>query len=89
MNYKDEAPHTKLLTSSLLVMKREENGVMKIDTTVIQQPTYDEFGHVVANDRSGTAADMQYAYGNQRRSIEYVQVRCDKDMDYGQNICDN
>ncbi len=33
-------------------------------TDTIQCPTYDDFGHITGNDRSGTAGDMSYAYDN-------------------------
>lgn len=70
---KYEAPHTKLLTSSLLVIKQDVSGVMKSDTVTILQPTYDDFGHVVANNRSGTAGDMLYAYDNLHGWLTRIQ----------------
>ncbi len=33
-------------------------------TDTIQCLTYDDFGHIIGNNRSGTAADMSYAYDN-------------------------
>ncbi len=33
-------------------------------TNTIQNLTYDDFGHIIGNNRSGTAADMSYAYDN-------------------------
>lgn len=32
-------------------------------TDTIQNPTYDEMGHIVRNDRSGNFGDMSYEYG--------------------------
>ena len=51
--------HTKLLTSSVITIT-DKNGSMRIDT--IQHLTYDNFGHVMTNDRGGTVADMTYGY---------------------------
>ncbi len=57
-----DAPHTKLLTSSLITVRDDYSGYTMTDT--IQDLTYDDFGHIIGNNRSGTAADMSYAYDN-------------------------
>ena len=51
--------HTNLLHSSVITIY-DKNNNMRTDT--IQNLTYDDFGHVMTNDRSGTAADMTYEY---------------------------
>ncbi len=51
--------HTNLLTSSVITIT-DKNGSMRTDT--IQHLTYDNFGHVMTNDRGDTAADMTYGY---------------------------
>ena len=57
---KYDIPHTKLLGSSVITIRDIANGQNMRDT--ISKFTYDEFGRMVANDRSGTAGDMSYAY---------------------------
>ncbi|MBP5345001.1 MAG: RHS repeat-associated core domain-containing protein [Bacteroidales bacterium] len=59
---KYDIPHTKLLGSSVITMRDIVNGQTMRDT--ISRFTYDEFGKMVANDRSGTAGDMSYMYDN-------------------------
>ncbi len=60
----NENPHTKLLSSSVITLNDVRNGVTMTDT--IQKITYDEFGRVVKNDRSGKMGDMTYTYDNLR-----------------------
>lgn len=55
-------PHTKLLGSSVITIRDIVHGQTMTDT--ISKFTYDEFGKMVANDRSGTAGDMSYEYDN-------------------------
>lgn len=57
---KYDIPHTKLLHSSVITINDIANGKTMTDT--ISSLTYDEFGRMVANDRSGTAGDMSYEY---------------------------
>lgn len=55
-----DIPHTKLLSSSVLYLYDYRTGGSMTDT--IQHFTYDDFGHITANDRGGTEADMTYSY---------------------------
>lgn len=55
-----DIPHTKLLSSSVLTLYDYRTGGSMTDT--IQHFTYDDFGHITANDRGGTEADMAYSY---------------------------
>ena len=52
-------PHTNLLTSSVITIADQEGNMLR-DT--IQHLTYDKFGNIIQNDRSGIAADMTYSY---------------------------
>ena len=68
---KYDNPHTKLLTSSLLIIKGM--GEMNSDTIILHRPTYDDFGHMEENDRSGTAGDMVYTYDNLHGRLKKIE----------------
>ena len=70
---KYEGQHTKLLTSALLIIRKDETGTMCNDSIIIQHPTYDDFGRMTYDDRSGTAADMQYSYDNMHGWLTQVR----------------
>ena len=53
-------PHTRLLTSSVLSLLDNSGNVLRTDT--ICKLTYDNFGRIKNNNRSGTKADMTYDY---------------------------
>ena len=59
---KYDLEHTKLLHTSVIYIYDVNTSMRTIDT--IQHLAYDDFGHVSANDRSGTAGDMTYEYDN-------------------------
>ena len=55
-----DSPHTKLPTSSVIHITDGTHWM----TDTIAAYTYDDFGRVIANNRSGTATDMSFAYDN-------------------------
>gem|GEM_PF-2457818 len=57
-----DIPHTKLPTSSVIHLYEDNEATQMTDT--ISNFVYDDFGHVIANNRSGTAGDMSYEYDN-------------------------
>ncbi|MBP5347042.1 MAG: hypothetical protein J6Y99_12595 [Bacteroidales bacterium] len=68
---KYDIPHTKLLSSSVITITDLVNNVAMTDT--IQKPTYDEFGKVIANDRSGTMGDMSYEYDKLHGWVTHIK----------------
>ncbi len=42
----------------------EMNNICHLMTDTLQHLTYDDFGQIIGNNRSGTAADMSYTYDN-------------------------
>ena len=56
--------HSQLPTHTSLTIARQDASPMSGDTIIVSHPAYDDLGHVVNNDRSGTAADMTYSYDN-------------------------
>ena len=51
---------TRLLSSSVISMYDAVRGVMLNDT--INRLTYDDYGHLLSNDRKGSNGDLTYAY---------------------------
>ncbi len=54
-------------------------------TDTLQYLTYDDFVHIIDNNRSGTAADMSYAYDNLHgwtKQISSVSDAVDESLDY-------
>lgn len=66
-------PHTNLLTSSVITIY-DKNGNMRKDT--IQHLTYDAFGNIAANNRSGSAADMSYSYDQMHDWLTGIRSAC-------------
>ena len=58
--YPTISPHTKLSTSSVIHITDGENNMCNAVGTY----AYDDFGHVITNNRSGAVADMTYEYDN-------------------------
>ena len=83
---KYEHPHNKQLTSSVITIKDLVNNVAMTDT--IQKPTYDEYGRVILNDRSGGAADVAYEYDKLHGWVTSIKGAME-DPDYGYSMIQN